>query len=71
MNLELTDAEAAALTRLLSDITCNYLYPLSSRIQTPCAILAKLKLELGPPAASTEPRVYAPSRGRYRASQGL
>ena len=61
MHLDLSDAEAAALTRELADITGNDRYPFSSRIQTLRAILAKLR-----PAPLREPlpppKVYAPPR---------
>jgi hypothetical protein len=71
MNLDLTDAEAEALAQELSG-TINYArYPLSPRIQTLRAILAKLKPEPARPVASPEPRVCEPpSRGRYRRRQG-
>jgi len=42
-NLELTDAEAAALTHELTDVTGNDRCPLSPRVQTLKAILAKLE----------------------------
>jgi hypothetical protein len=65
-NLELSDDEAAILARELTDITWNDRYPLSPRIQTLKTILGKLRPEPARPAASPEPRVYAPpSRGRY------
>ena len=66
-NLELSDAEAKALARELTWIVDGDRYPLSPRIQTLRAILSRLRPEPARPAASLEPRVYAPpSRGRYR-----
>jgi hypothetical protein len=66
MKLDLSDAEAEALVQELSG-TINYArYPLSPRIQTLRAILSRLDPQPPLPAASPEPRVYAPpSRGRY------
>jgi hypothetical protein len=65
MHLDLTDAEAEALTQELSG-TINYArYPLSTRIQTLRAMLIKLRPE---PARAPSPplKVYAqPSKGRY------
>jgi hypothetical protein len=67
MNLPLTDEEAAVLTRELTDITWNDRFPLSPRIRTLSAILGKLKPATARPAASPEPRVYAPpTKGRWR-----
>jgi hypothetical protein len=66
MNLGLTDAEAEALTQELVAITESTRYPLSPRIQTLRAILAKLRPETVreplPPLKVYEP----PSKGRYR-----
>jgi hypothetical protein len=45
MTADLTDEETAALVRLLSDTIANDRYPLSPRIQTLKAILAKLRPE--------------------------
>ena len=61
MNLELSDAEAEALIQELSG-TINYArYPLSPRIRTLRAILAKLRPE--PVREPLPPRkVYAPPR---------
>ncbi len=60
-HLDLSDEEAAALTKELTDITGNDRYPLSRRIQTLRAILAKLR-----PERDREPlpprKVYAPPR---------
>lgn len=60
-HLDLSDEEAAALTKELADITGNDRYPFSARIQTLRAILAKLKPE---PAREPllSPKVYAPPR---------
>jgi hypothetical protein len=71
MHLDLSDAETEALIQELIG-TINYArYPLSPRIQTLRAILAKLKPEPARPVVSPEPRVYEPpSRERYRRRQG-
>ena len=63
--LELTDAEVEALIQELSG-TMNYArHPLAPRI------LSKLDPQPARPAASPEPRVYAPpSEGRYRRRGG-
>jgi hypothetical protein len=60
---DLTDEEAAALTKELADITGNDRYPFSPCIQTLRAIPAKLKPE---PAREPAPpaKVYAPPRAR-------
>jgi hypothetical protein len=66
MNLDLSDEEAAALTRELHDIIENDRYPFSRRIRTLRGILAKLRPE---PVREPlpPPKVYAPpSKGRYR-----
>jgi hypothetical protein len=66
-NLELLDAEAVALAGLLKRTIFDDRYPLSPRAHTLQAILDKLRPAPARPAASPEPRVYAPpSRGRYR-----
>jgi hypothetical protein len=60
MNLDLSDEEAAALTKELADITGNDRYPFSERIRTLRTSLAKLRPE----------RVHEPSpppRGVCRA----
>jgi hypothetical protein len=63
---ELSDDEAEALIQELSG-TINYArYPLSPRIQTLRAIISKLDPQPALPAAPPEPRIYAPSKGRYR-----
>jgi hypothetical protein len=65
-HLDLTDGEAAALTRELHDIVENDRYPFSTRIRTLRAILAKLRPE---PVRKPLPplKVYAPpSNGRYK-----
>jgi hypothetical protein len=70
MTLDLSDEETAALSDALDAIVRNARYPLSPRIQTLRAILAKLRLEPPRPAPSPSPKVYAPpSRGRYRRRQ--
>jgi hypothetical protein len=61
MNLDLTDEATAALTRELHDIVERDRYPLSPRIRTLRAILAKLSPE--PVREPLLPRkVYAPPR---------
>ena len=44
-HLDISDNEAAALTKELADITGNDRYPFSERIRTLNAILAKLRPE--------------------------
>jgi hypothetical protein len=63
MHLDLSDEETAALIKELADITGNDRYPLSPRIQTLRAILAKLRPE---PVREPllPPKVYAPPRIR-------
>ena len=65
-NLDLTDPEADALARLLRNAIDGDRYPLSSRVLTLKAILAKLRPE--PPREPLPPlKTYAlPARGRYR-----
>ena len=57
-HLDLSDEEAATLTKEIADITGNDRYPFSARIQTLRAMLGKLKPE---PARETPPppKVYA------------
>jgi hypothetical protein len=65
-HLDLTDDEAATLTRELHEIVENDRYPFSPRIRTLRAILAKLRPE---PVRKPLPplKVYAPpSKGRYK-----
>jgi hypothetical protein len=67
-HLDLTDDEAAALIKELHAIVGSRRYPLSPRVQTLRAILAKLRPE---PAREPLPplKVYAPPRataGRRR-----
>jgi hypothetical protein len=60
-HLDLTDDEAAAMIKELAHITGNDRYPLSARIQTLRAILAKLRPE--PIREPLPPRkVYAPPK---------
>jgi hypothetical protein len=61
MHLELSDDEVVALIRELADIVENDRYPLSPRIRTLRAILAKLRPE---PAREPlpPPKVYEPPR---------
>ena len=56
LNLDLRDDETVALVRELTDITGNDRYPLSPRIQTLAAILAKLRPE--PAREPLPPRGY-------------
>jgi hypothetical protein len=62
MNIDLTDEEAVALLRELSNIIENDRYPLSPRIRTLREIRAKLP---GAPAA-TPPPARPPRTGRPR-----
>jgi hypothetical protein len=66
MHLDLSDEETAVLIRELTDITWRDRYPLSPRMKTLSAILAKLRPEPVreplPPLKRYEP----PSKGRYR-----
>ena len=67
MPLDLSDEETEALVGLLRKVIDEDHFPLSPRAQTWFGILGKLTLKPEParPAASPEPRVYAPpSRGR-------
>jgi hypothetical protein len=67
MQLDLSGDEAEALTQELSGAITYARYPLSPRIQTLRAILAKLRAEPARPVASPEPTVSdPPSRGRFR-----
>ena len=61
MQLDLTDEEIAALARLLTNTIDADRYPLSPRVQTLKAILAKIRPE---PAREPMPprKVYAPPR---------
>jgi hypothetical protein len=63
MMLDLTEEETDALTRLLSRAIDDDRYPLSPRMQTVKAILAKLRPE---PVREPlpPPKVYAPPRAR-------
>ena len=64
---DLNDEDIEVLVRLLRKAIDGDRCPLSPRVQTLRAILARLRPEPARPAASPEPRVYAPpSRGRYR-----
>jgi hypothetical protein len=61
MQLDLSDDETAALTRLLTNTIDADRYPLSPRIQTLKAILGKIRPEptRGP---LPPPKMYAPPR---------
>ena len=66
MMLDLTNEETGALAKLLSRTVEDDRYPLSPRIQTLTAILAKIRPE---PARQPllPPQVYAPpSMGSYK-----
>lgn len=69
MTTDLTDEETAALVRLLSDAIDSDRYPLSPRIQTLKAILAKLKPE---PVREPLPplKVYGPPKAIARRRRG-
>jgi hypothetical protein len=65
MTLDLTDIEAAALARLLTTTIDDDRYPLSPRIQTLKAILAKIRPERPlPPLKHYEPPRAAAARRR-------
>ena len=69
MDLDLSDAETAALTKELDDIIRNDRYPFSERIRTLKAILAKLRPEpvrepLPPPKVYAPPKATAATRRR-------
>jgi hypothetical protein len=64
-NVELSDAETAALINVLKRAIIEDRYPLSPRVRTLVEILNKLRPEpVGKPLP--EPRVSAPPKGRYR-----
>ena len=62
MPLDLSDEETTALVGLLRNAIDEDHFPLSPRVLTWLGILGKLTLRPEParPAASPEPRVYAP-----------
>jgi hypothetical protein len=63
---DLNDEDIEVVVRLLRGAVDADCYPLSPRVMMLKEILAKLRPEPAPPAASPEPRVYAPpSRGKY------
>jgi len=62
MTPDLTDEETTALVRLLSDTINNDRYPLSPRIQTLKAILAKLRPGAGTRALAAAQGVCATAR---------
>lgn len=69
MQLDLTDEETTALTRLLTNTIDADRYPLSPRIQTLKAILGKIRPEpvrepLPPPKRYAPPRASAARRQR-------
>jgi hypothetical protein len=70
MHLDLSDEEAAVLTKALHNIVERDRYPFSPRIRTLRAIVAKLRPE---PVREPlpPPKVYAPpSKGRYQRRRG-
>jgi hypothetical protein len=69
MQLDLTDDETAALTRLLTNTIDADRYPLSPRIQALKAILGKIRPE---PVREPlpEPKRYAPPRAAGRRRRG-
>jgi hypothetical protein len=69
MILDLSDEETTALLRLLSTTIDEDRYPLSPRVQTLKAILAKLRPE---PVREPlpPPKVYAPPRASGRQRRG-
>jgi hypothetical protein len=69
MTLDLSDPETAALTRLLTNTIDADRYPLSPRIQTLKAILAKIRPE---PVREPlpPPKVYAPPRATTARRRG-
>jgi hypothetical protein len=67
MMLDLTEEETDALAKLLSRTIDDDRYPLSPRIQTLKAILAKLRPGPAREPLPPPPKVYAPpSKGRYK-----
>jgi hypothetical protein len=66
MQLDLTDNETAALTRLLSKAIDEDRYPLSPRIQTLKAILGKIRPEPVREPLPPLKHYESPSKGRYR-----
>jgi hypothetical protein len=70
MTLDLTEEEAAALTNLLKRAISDDHFLLSPRVQTLRAILDQLEPRPPQPAASPEPRVYAPPRAKKNTGEG-
>jgi hypothetical protein len=66
MNLELTDAETAALLKELNDIIDGDRYFLSTRIKTLRAIRAKIRPEPVRPPLPPPPKSYEPPRATAR-----
>jgi len=66
MPLDLTDEETAALERLLSETINGDRYPLSPRILTLKAILAKIRPEPVREPLPPLKHYELPSKGRYR-----
>jgi hypothetical protein len=66
MPADLTDEETAALVRLLRDTIDGDRYPLSPRIRTLKAILAKLRPDPIREPLPAPKHYEPPSRGRYR-----
>ena len=70
MPLDLNDDETAALAEELHNIIENDRYPLSPRILTLKAILAKIWPEPARKALPPLQRFEPPSKGRYRQRRG-
>ena len=65
-SIELSDDETQALVRVLRETVDSDRFPLNPRVQVLRAVLARLRPEPVRPAASPEPRVYAPpAKGGY------
>jgi hypothetical protein len=67
---DLTDAETAALARLLREKIDNDRYPLSPRIQTLRGILAKFRPEPPREPLPPPPKPYAPPRASAASKRG-
>ena len=68
---DLNDEDIEVLLCLLRGAIDADRYPLSPRVMMLKEILAKLRPEPARPAASPEPRLYAPpSRGRFNKRRG-
>jgi hypothetical protein len=70
MHLDLSDDEAAALTKEHHEIVENDRYPFSPRIRTLRAILGKLRPEPVREPLPARRHYEAPSKGRWRPRRG-